>query len=96
MGEFLFKGIYPLVLTDDPFHLYSLKKANEHVECRCDAHKEGAFVNCQSTDVLPDIHVILTKDKLENGVYILKSPARPWLALQIGDIIDPVTQARRS
>ena len=36
------------------------------------------------------------KDKLENDVYVLKSVARPWLALQIGDIVDPSTKARRS
>ena len=35
------------------------------------------------------------KDKLENGVYVLQSAARPWLALQIGDIVDPVTKARK-
>jgi len=36
-----------------------------------------------------------TKDKLEDDVYILKSAARPWLALQIGDIVDPDTKARK-
>jgi len=35
------------------------------------------------------------KDKLENAVYVLKSAARPWLALQIGDVVDPGTKARR-
>ena len=34
------------------------------------------------------------KDKLENGVYVLKSVARPWLALEIGDVVDPHTKAR--
>lgn len=36
------------------------------------------------------------RDKLENGVYILKSAARPWLPIQIGDIVDPETKARKS
>ena len=35
------------------------------------------------------------KDKLENGVYVLKSAARHWLAIQIGDIVDPITKARK-
>ncbi|KAF8222412.1 hypothetical protein L208DRAFT_1381862 [Tricholoma matsutake] len=35
------------------------------------------------------------RDKLENGVYILKSAARPWLPIQIGDIVDPETKARK-
>jgi len=35
------------------------------------------------------------RDKLENGVWILQSAARPWLAIQIGDIVDPATKARR-
>ena len=34
------------------------------------------------------------KDKLENDIYVLKSAARPWLAIQIGDIVDPHTKAR--
>jgi len=35
------------------------------------------------------------KDKLYDDVYVLKSAARPWLAIQIGDIIDPVTKSRK-
>jgi len=35
------------------------------------------------------------KDKIENGVYVLKSAARPWLALQIGEEVDPGTKARK-
>ena len=40
--------------------------------------------------IMPD-----AKDKLENGVYVLKSVARPWLALQIGEVVDPETKARK-
>ena len=36
------------------------------------------------------------KDMLENGVYFLTSAAMPLMSIQVGDIVDPVTKARKS
>ena len=36
------------------------------------------------------------KDMLEDGVYILTSAAMPLIAIQVGDIVDPVSKARKS
>ena len=51
---------------------------------------------CQCSE--ETVYLIMSdpKDKLEDGVYVLKSAAWPWMAIQIGDIIDPVTKARES